>query len=458
MELTTPQVPHASRARAKAKHLIVISYDAFSEDNWEMARRQPNLAKLIKQGASSNRLKSVYPTLTYVVHTTIATGVYPDKHGIHHNNPLQPFVKEEDQAWFWFQDAIKVPTIYDAVLQQGMTTAGILWPVSGKSSLKYNIPEVRALKGENQALKVLRSGSPLYCIGMELRYGRIRQGISQPHLDDFTTECATDTIKRKKPNLLMMHLIDLDDAKHMYGTDSEEVKQVIRRMDLRLGRIMQAVEDAGISEDTVIMVQGDHGQFNVRYKLHLNNLLQAKGLIYEENGVLNWRAFFQCGGGSAYLHIRPGDEEAEQLALAAVAEYMQGYAPGIESVYTRDKLDRMHASTCTNVMLEARRGYCFDESLKDPLVVDLEAHGIRYATHGYSPEKSGYRCNIVVSGAGIKEGYTFGELEMVDIAPTMGRILGVEFSQGDGRALEEIFTEGVHRVSYAAEGMNTAHQ
>lgn len=425
----------------KAKHLIVISYDAFSEDNWELASRQPNLAKLMKNGAYSNRLRSVYPTLTYVVHTTTATGVYPARHGIHHNNPLQPFVREEDQHWFWFREAIKAPTIYDAVRKAGMSTAGILWPVSGKSSIQYNIPEVKALKGENQALKVLRSGSPLYSIQMELRHGKLRQGIEQPYLDDFTAKCAADTIRRKKPNLLLLHLIDLDDAKHQYGTDSEEVKQVILRMDKRLGEIMQAVEDAGIRDDTVIMVLGDHGQFNVRYKVHLNKLLQAKGLIYEENGERKWRAYFQCGGGSAYLHIRPGDAEAEQLALEAVKAYMEDAASGVEEVYTRDKLDSLHASPATNIMLEARKGYSFDESLDQPLLVDLDAQGIRYATHGYSPDKAGYRCNIVVSGRQIRQDYAFGELEMVDIAPTMGRIMGVEFSHGDGRVLEEIFTE-----------------
>lgn len=426
---------------AKAKHLIVISYDAFSEDHWDMASRLPNLSKLIKNGAHSNKLKSVYPTLTYVVHTTIATGVYPDKHGIHHNNPFQPFVKEEEQSWFWFRDSIKVPTIYDAAREHNMSTAGILWPVSGKSSIKYNIPEIRAIKNENQALKVLKSGSPLYCIEMELKYGRLRQGIEQPYLDDFSTKCAVDTIKRKKPNLLMMHLIDLDDAKHAYGTDCDEVKQVILRMDNRLGEIMQAVDDAGIKDDTIILVLGDHGQFNVRYKVHLNNLLREKGLIYEENGEMQWRAYFQCGGGAAYLHIKQGDEEAEQLALGAIEDHMKDDTSGIEKLYARDELDQFHVGQTTKYMLEAKKGYCFDESIGERAILDLDKQGVKYATHGYSPDKDDYRCNLVVSGNKVKSDYPIGELKMVDIAPTMARILGIDFNQGDGRALDEIFIE-----------------
>ncbi|OZQ64769.1 alkaline phosphatase family protein [Paenibacillus sp. VTT E-133280] len=422
-----------------AKYLIVISYDAFSEDQWEMASRLPNLSKLIKSGAHSNQLKSVYPTLTYVVHTTIATGVYPDKHGIHHNNPFQPFVKEKEQSWFWFRNAIKVPTIYDAAREHNLSTSGILWPVSGKSSIQYNIPEIRAINNENQALKVLKSGSPLYCIEMELKYGRLRKGIEQPYLDDFTTKCAIETIKRKKPNLLMMHLIDLDDAKHVYGTDSDEVMQVITRMDKRLGDIMQAVDDAGIKEDTIFLVLGDHGQFNVRYKVHLNNLLQEKGLIYEDNGEMKWRAYFQCGGGAAYLHIKEGDEEAEQLALAVIQEYMNDDASGIEEMYTREQLNQLHVGPSAKYMLEARRGYCFDESMDEPTIVDLNKQGIKYATHGYSPNKEDYRCNLVISGNKVKSDFPIGDLEMVDIAPTMAKILGIDFKPCDGRVLDEIF-------------------
>jgi predicted AlkP superfamily pyrophosphatase or phosphodiesterase len=124
------------QCQRKIKHLIMVSYDAFSEDNWPAAKALPNLSGLIKNGTHCTALKSVYPTLTYVVHTTMVTGVYPDKHGIVHNNPLQPFVSEDEQKWYWFRKNIKVPTIYDLLQQKGLRTAGILWPVTGKSNIR----------------------------------------------------------------------------------------------------------------------------------------------------------------------------------------------------------------------------------------------------------------------------------------------------------------------------------
>ena len=41
----------------------------------------------------------------------------------------------------------------------------------------------------------------------------------------------------------------------------------------------------------------------------------------------------------------------------------------------------------------------------------------------------------------IKQDYSIGDIEMVDIAPTLGRILGINFGHGDGRALEEIVAD-----------------
>ena len=425
----------------KAKHIMMISYDAFSEDNWEMASSLPNLSKLIKNGAYSNQLKSIYPTLTYVVHTTMVTGVYPDKHGVFHNNPFQPFVPEKDQRWFWFREDIKVPTIYDSLGKLGMTSAGILWPVTGGASINYNIPEIRAINNENQVWKALKYSSPFFTIGMEMKFGRYRKGIEQPYLDNFTTMCAVDTIKRKKPNLLLLHLIDLDDTKHLHGTDSKEVEEVLLRMDKRIGDLMKAVEEAGIKDDTVFLIIGDHGQINVRYKVKLNLLLKEKGLIYEENGEMKWRAYLQNAGGAAYLHIREGDKEAERLAVEVLNEAAKEEQYGVERVYTRQELDAFHVASTVQSMLEAKTGYSFEDSIEGPVVEDLDEQGRRYATHGYSPDKLDYRCNLVISGECIKNGYDLKNAEMTDIAPTIATILGIELRHCDGRPFNEIFVQ-----------------
>ena len=423
----------------KSNHCIVISYDAFSRDNWESAIKQPNLAKLLAKGASTNLVKSVYPTLTYVIHSTYVTGAYPNKHGVFHNNPFQPFVPENDQSWHWFREDIKLPTVYEAAKKKGLKTVGLLWPVSGKAAIDYNIPEIKALKNENQALKILKSGSKLFTLSMELKYGKVRNGISQPELDDFTTLCAVDVIKRKKPNLLLMHLIDLDDIKHLLGTKGPHIEEVIVRMDKRLGDIIQATMDAGIYDDTTFLIVGDHSQLDVRYKVYLNRLFYDHGLIYEEHGELKWRAYVQGAGGAAYLHVQPGEEEAKHLALKLLQEAAQNPNFGIEAIYDRTQLDALHVDEKYRYMIEAKEGYSFEDDHLKEVVVDLHAIGKKYATHGYSPDKPNYTSNLVISGNRVNAGLSLGEVSVVDIAPTIAHILGLDFERRDGRALTEAF-------------------
>jgi predicted AlkP superfamily pyrophosphatase or phosphodiesterase len=423
----------------KQKYCIVISYDAFSKDNWESAKNKPNLAKLIANGASTNRVKSVYPSLTYVVHSSYVTGVYPNKHGVFHNNPFQPFEPENDQEWHWFRRNIKTPTIYEAARKKGLKTAGILWPVTGNAKIHYNIPEIKAIKNENQAIKILKSGSKLYTLAMELKYGKVRQGIAQPYLDNFITLCAADTIKRKQPNLLFMHLIDLDDSKHLYGTKGIHIEEVLERMDRRIGEIVQAVEDTGIMDETTFIIVGDHGQLDVRYKVHLNKLFFDNNLIYEEKGVLKWRAYVQGAGGAAYLHVQEGDELAKATALTLLEEGMKKGKYGIEAIYKKKDLQRLHVDDSYGYMIEAKEGYCFEDDYKKDPVIDLHAIGKKYATHGYSPEKANYTSNLIISGNTIKTGVNIGEVSVVDIAPTIAHILEIPFGKTDGRTLSEIF-------------------
>ena len=420
-----------------SKYCIVISYDAFSKDNWESAKTKPNMANLLVNGASTSAVKSVYPTLTYVVHSSYVTGAYPNKHGVFHNNPFQPFVAEQDQNWHWYRSDMKLPTVYEAVCEQGMTTASILWPVTGKANIHFNIPEMKAVKNENQALKILKNGSRLFTLSMEMKFGRLRKGIEQPYLDDFITACSAETIKKKQPNLLMLHLIDLDDTKHLKGTKGDHIEEVITRMDRRLGEIVKAVEDAGIKDETTFIIVGDHGQLDVQYKVYLNRLLKDAGLIYEEAGEWHWRAYVQGAGGAAYLHVKPGDAEAEIKALHIIREASERV--GIEAIYDRTQLDLLHVAKEFQYKFEAKAGYAFEDDIHEDLVVDLQALGKVYATHGYSPNKPDYTSNLIISGTRVKSGYDIGRVEVVDVGPTIAHILGVDFHTPDGRALMEVF-------------------
>src|SRR5690606_12827102 len=107
----------------------------------------------------------------------------------------------------------------------------------------------------------------------------------------------------------------------------------------------------------------------------------------------------------------------------------------------RNDLEQFHVDSSIDYMLEAKLGYCFEDAHDQPIVVSLQERGEVYATHGYSPDKPDYTSVLVVSGEGIKSNYPFGEAEVVDLAPTIASMLGINFGPCDGKVLQEIFAE-----------------
>ena len=61
---------------------LVISIDALITADIPRLRDLPNLGRVMKNASWARDILCVYPTLTYPCHASIATGCYPDRHGI----------------------------------------------------------------------------------------------------------------------------------------------------------------------------------------------------------------------------------------------------------------------------------------------------------------------------------------------------------------------------------------
>src|SRR5205085_2877750 len=112
-----------------AKHVIFLTIDGFRSDFYLDSEWQtPNLRALMKDGAYAKGVNSVFPSVTYPSHTTIITGVQPEKHGVFYNNIFTP--DGMPQQPYWQDSSIHVPTIWKAAKEKGMTVASLYWPVS----------------------------------------------------------------------------------------------------------------------------------------------------------------------------------------------------------------------------------------------------------------------------------------------------------------------------------------
>ncbi|GAE47414.1 alkaline phosphodiesterase I [Mesobacillus boroniphilus JCM 21738] len=137
------------------------------------------------------------------------TGNLPNRHGIVNNTFIQPGKFSPD--WYWHRRHVKGTTLYDEAKKAGMKTAALLWPVTAKADIDYNMPEIFANRPWHHQIPVsLSNGSPRYQLEMNSKFGHIRNGLSQPELDDFVLEATVETIKTRKPELMLIHFVDLD--------------------------------------------------------------------------------------------------------------------------------------------------------------------------------------------------------------------------------------------------------
>lgn len=424
------------------QHLVIISLDSLGyRDINEHQAELPTLNKLVSGGTWIKEVTGIYPTLTYPSHTTIITGQYPKVHGIVNNTKIQPQRRSPD--WFWYQKDVKSPTLYDLARQKNLKTAAFLWPVTAGSKIDYNLAEIFPNRiWTNQVLVSLKASSPLFILEMDKKYGKLRNGIKQPQLDDFITACAVDTIKNKRPNLTLLHLVDMDSMRHRYGVRSDEAMQALSRLDKHVKQVIEATREAGTFNDTNFVILGDHYQINVNKMIHLNTLFAKRGWLTskpDQTFKKDWQVMAKTCDGCTYIYTKNFDQMKRLKDLISDVE-------GVEKIYSAQEAITRGADPECTLMVEAKAGYYFtDESdraqVVEKVLPQMMGNADRYrGVHGYDPLKPDYKTTIAFNGPMVKKNHTVKKANLVDEAPTFAKLLGLEFPEPlAGHAIDDIF-------------------
>lgn len=425
-------------------HLIVISFDCLSSLDFPMLEELPNFRELFKEASICKNVETIYPSVTYPCHASIVTGNYPNRHGVVTNTLLQP--GHESPDWYWHRRHVKGTTLYDEAKKAGMSTAALLWPVTAKAKIDYHMPEIFANRPWHHQIPVsLLNGSIRYQLDMNKRFGHLRDGLAQPQLDDFVTESVVHTIKTKKPDLMLVHLVDLDSQRHHHGFSSDEAHDAIRRHDVRLGKIVAALKDGGIYKNATIIALGDHSALNHTKAVKLNVLFKESGLIQlnKKGKVKDWKAYCKSNDGSAYIYLKDQEDvRTKERVKALLHSLLVNEENGIEFVLDGEEAERRGGDGQAAFMVEARQGYYFTEHLDGESIdliteEDVAAGRYTHASHGYSPTKEDYKTIFIATGKGIKPNVEIESMKLVDEGPTFARLLGLDLGKTDGRVVEE---------------------
>jgi predicted AlkP superfamily pyrophosphatase or phosphodiesterase len=425
------------------RRLIVISLDGLATADYEIVRGLPSFRRLLRRGALCRRLRGIYPTQTYALHATALTGARPARHGILANSRFQP--GRERPEWFWYRQAIRLPTLCDRAMEASLSTASLFWPTAGRSGQRWVLPEIMpGHLGVSLAWRALAAGTPLFLLDMLRRYGSLLRGLDRYHLDNFTAAVAAHLARSDRgPDLLLVHLLDLDAVRHREGFQGPAVERALQEEDLRLARILEAALHPDGWNRTAVVVFGDHAFLDVHTAVNLNTALARAGFIrLDRRGrCRGWLAWANTAEGSAHLYLRDREDRSLRRRVGKLLENLRADPRhGIEEVYRGTALRRLGLGQAMDFVLEARPGFYFSPLLR-PEVSEPAPAGQR-ACHGYRPDREGYTSLLLGAGAGLRAGAELQEMSILDLGPTLAALLGLDLPEAEGRVRKELLEAG----------------
>lgn len=430
----------------KDRHVVVVSVDAMVYEDLEILSKLYAFEQVWDQTARVDRVRSVYPTITYPCHSTMMTGVYPETHGIVNNE--KPEVCVRSSLWQHMRDLVHAKSVFDYAKEAGLTTAAVFWPVTGNDkNIDYLVDEYWPQHGESSEQCFRDSGSSEEVMekvvkpNLKLVENRHRQ---HPWCDAFVMACACDMLTEFKPNLLMVHPANVDAYRHQTGLFTQKVESGLHETNLWIGQLMKAADDAGILDKTDFFIVSDHGQMAIRRCIALNVLLAEKGLIdvAEDGSIRDWTAFAKSGGLSALVYLKnPGNVADAERTYAVLKELMDSEIAGIGQIFTEEEArEQQHLGGDFAFVVEGDGYTSFANEWTRPLVKPLDNRNYRFgrASHGHLPEK-GPQPTLIAFGPHIRPGAVLENARLVDEAPTFAHALGLTMEHVDGRVLTELF-------------------
>ena len=387
--------------------LLIISFDAIASDVWENTlARYRNAATFAGDAETVLGVESIFLTNTYPIHCSVATGKMPGEHGVYNNVSAFP---EPHPKWTTQASAIKAPTLWQAAASAGLRVAAVLWPCTGGSPhISYNIPEIPPVPGQNQIRANLKAGTKLLQLNMLFRYGKLLNGIKQPDLDNFVTTAAADILRRKKPDLTLVHFTCGDAFGHEYGRNLSLLEPAYKALDENLGRLIEAA-----GEETAVIVFSDHACLDVHTEITPNDVLVDMGLLVRKEGLYEpgaGRCYFECCGGSAFF-------QAGSLLEGDIGPVRKRIA-GLEGFSRFLTEEEMRGS--------GRAELSFGFGLKQGFAAYSYPSGHK-GDHGYPVDTPDYKVFYAVKGKGYEPGAIRYGGSLLDLAPIAAGLLDIDW-------------------------------
>ena len=227
--------------------VVVLSWDGMRHDYPDLGEF-PALKRVEREGVRAERLTPVFPSSTFPGHVSMATGTYPDRHGIVDN----VFIDQARGRYAYSGDAswIEAEPLWIASERQGVKTATYFW-VGSESDWQG--------MGTSYRMAPFDSDRP-----EAEKVDQILEWLSLPEAE--------------MPRLIMSYWAGADGVGHNDGPDSRSVIKQIEAQDAQLCRLLDGIDELGLWPRTTLIIVSDHGMAAWTEVMNFNNELEKAGI------------------------------------------------------------------------------------------------------------------------------------------------------------------------------------
>lgn len=237
---------------------ILISLDGFRAD-FLYRGLTPTLSKFIEEGVSPKYMLPSFPSVTFPNHYTMATGLYPEAHGVVGNSFWDPKLQKEFyytdpkrslQASWWGGEPL-----WQTAERQNVRVAVHMWPGSEVRDALFEPAYVDKYNGS----EVLSN-----------KIDRIMGLLDLPGPEDIDAN-----MEQPRPQLIAAYVPNVDSDGHEFGPNSTEIRQTISDADTMLGGILKGLQVRNLTDIVNVVVVSDHGMATT----DTSRLIQLEDLV-----------------------------------------------------------------------------------------------------------------------------------------------------------------------------------
>jgi predicted AlkP superfamily pyrophosphatase or phosphodiesterase len=378
--------PGSPASRPSRGTVLLISIDGFRPDYLQRAPAV-NLRALAARGVRAEWMTSVFPSKTYPAHYTLATGLWPEHHGIVGN-------------WMWD------------------STIGYTFRMTDRQSVR----DPRWWSGEPIWVTAERQGRRAAAFmwpGTEAAIGGVQPTWWRPYAAEVAETTRINEIfgwlmlpPDSAPAIVLTYFGGVDRKGHDYGPDSPQVDSAIARVDSAVGALVAGIDARG-RRDVNLVIVSDHGMaaLSPDRVIYLDNYLDLAGVR-----MIDW---------SPVAAIAPGGG----TDAATIYRQLAGRHPQL-TVYRRDEIpERYHYREhrrIAPVIAVAGEGWVITSHERAPRA--LRERG----SHGYDPAAPSMRAVFIAAGPAFRRGAVVAPFSAVHVYELLCAVLGLRPAANDG--------------------------